>query len=108
MSAPTKPPQTWPSRHGWPTPAQGRDTLLLAPTNSIVDDLNARARTARLAAAVAEDRPNSRPGPETILADQLAASAGDIIRTRENARWLRLCATDYVRNGYRYEILEVG
>ncbi|MFT9656092.1 AAA family ATPase [Mycobacteroides abscessus] len=84
----------------------GRDSLLLAPTNPIVDDLNARARTARLSAAFA-DNPRYRIGRETILSDQLAASAGDIIRTRENARWLRLSTTDYVRNGYRYEIVEV-
>jgi ATP-dependent exoDNAse (exonuclease V) alpha subunit len=85
----------------------GRDSLLLAPTNGVVDDLNARARTARLAAAFA-DNPRYRIGPEAILSDQLAASAGDIIRTRENARWLPLSATDYVRNGYRYEILQVN
>ncbi|MGV0826768.1 AAA family ATPase [Mycobacterium syngnathidarum] len=84
----------------------GRDSLLLAPTNPIVDDLNARARTARISAAFAEN-PRYRIGRETILSDQLAASVGDIIRTRENARWLPLSATDYVRNGYRYEILEV-
>ncbi|MGV0772273.1 AAA family ATPase [Mycobacterium syngnathidarum] len=84
----------------------GRDSLLLAPTNPIVDDLNARARTARISAAFAEN-PRYRIGRETILSDNLAASVGDIIRTRENARWLPLSATDYVRNGYRYEILEV-
>lgn len=84
----------------------GRDSLLLAPTNPIVDELNARARTARLSAAFA-DNPCYRIGREAILSDQLAASAGDIIRTRENARWLPLSATDYVRNGYRYEILAV-
>ena len=85
----------------------GRDTLLLAPTNAIVDELNVRARTARLAALAHAD-PQWRPGRETVLADQLAASAGDIIRTRDNARWLRLSATDYVRNGYTYEVLDVG
>uniref|UniRef100_UPI0009FBDAAC MobF family relaxase n=1 Tax=Mycobacterium avium TaxID=1764 RepID=UPI0009FBDAAC len=87
--------------------AAGRDSLLLAPTNPIVDDLNARARTARIAAAIAAD-PNYRIGRETILSDHLAASAGDIIRTRDNARWLRLSRTDYVRNGYTFEITKVG
>ncbi|GBE67774.1 hypothetical protein MFM001_42360 [Mycobacterium sp. MFM001] len=87
--------------------AAGRDSLLLAPTNTIVDELNARARTARLSAATATD-PNYQIGRETILADQLAASAGDIIRTRDNARWLRLSRTDYVRNGYTFEITKVG
>ena len=85
----------------------GRDTLLLAPTNAIVDELNVRARSARLA-ALAQADPQWRPGRDTVLSDQLAASAGDIIRTRDNARWLRLSATDYVRNGYTYEVLEVG
>ena len=85
----------------------GRDTLLLAPTNAIVDELNVRARTARLA-ALAQADPQWRPGRETVLADQLAASSGDIIRTRDNARWLRMSATDYVRNGYTYEVLDVG
>ena len=85
----------------------GRDTLLLAPTNAIVDELNVRARSARLA-ALAQADPQWRPGRETVLSDQLAASAGDIIRTRDNARWLRLSATDYVRNGYTYEVLDVG
>jgi conjugative relaxase-like TrwC/TraI family protein len=85
----------------------GRDTLLLAPTNAIVDELNVRARCARLA-ALAQADPHWRPGRETVLADRLAASAGDIIRSRDNARWLRLSATDYVRNGYTFEVLEVG
>ena len=84
----------------------GRDTLLLAPTNAIVDELNVRARSARLA-ALAQADPQWRPDRETVLSDQLAASAGDIIRTHDNARWLRLSATDYVRNGYTYEVLEV-
>ncbi len=94
--------------HGWLTDQRaGRDTLLLAPTNAIVDELNVRARSARLAALAHAD-PQWRPGRETVLSDQLAASAGDIIRTRDNARWLRLSATDYVRNGYTYEVLDVG
>ena len=94
--------------HAWLADQRaGRDTLLLAPTNAIVDELNVRARTARLA-MLAQADPQWRPGRETLLSDQLAASAGDIIRTRDNARWLRLSATDYVRNGYTYEVLEVG
>ncbi|WP_023985470.1 MULTISPECIES: MobF family relaxase [Mycobacteriaceae] len=85
----------------------GRDSLLLGPTNAIVDDLNARARTARLAALIEAD-PNWGPGRETVLADQLRASVGDVIRTRRNARWLPLSGTDYVRNGYTFEILDVA
>ncbi len=85
----------------------GRDSLLLGPTNAIVDGLNARARTARLAALVEAD-PNWRQGRETVLADQLRASVGDVIRTRRNARWLPLSGTDYVRNGYTFEVLDVA
>ncbi|MGH3967633.1 MAG: AAA family ATPase, partial [Mycobacterium sp.] len=80
----------------------GRDSILLAPTNDIVDDLNARARRDRLAAA----DPKTLHGHEIILSDRLAASPGDLIRTRHNARWLRIGRTDYVRNGYRYQIIE--
>lgn len=77
----------------------GRDAILLAPTNDIVDDLNARARLDRLAAATSR-----RTGREVVLSDGLAASAGDVIRSRDNARRLRIGRTDYVRNGYRYTI----
>ena len=56
----------------------GRDSILLAPTNDIVDTLNARARLDRLAAA----DPKTLHGKEIILSDRLAASPGDLIRTR--------------------------
>ena len=56
----------------------GRDSILLAPTNDIVDELNARARRDRLAAA----DPKTLHGNEIILSDRLAASPGDLIRTR--------------------------
>lgn len=80
----------------------GRDSILLAPTNDIVDTLNARARLDRLAAA----DPKTLRGHEIVLSDRLAASPGDLIRTRRNARWLRLGRNDYVRNGYRFQIIE--
>ncbi|WP_454561886.1 MobF family relaxase [Mycobacterium haemophilum] len=79
----------------------GRDALLLAPTNDTVDALNARARLDRLTTQA------SSPGREVVLADQLAASAGDLVRARRNARWLRLGRSDFVRNGYRFHILSV-
>lgn len=80
----------------------GRDSLLLAPTNPTVNELNARARRDRLA-----DENITRIGREAILSDGLAASAGDIIRTRRNNRWLVLGRGDFVRNGYRYRITRV-
>ncbi|MCA4761179.1 relaxase domain-containing protein [Mycobacterium sp. SMC-2] len=82
----------------------GRDSILLAPTNDIVDALNTRARLDRLAAA----DPETLRGHEIVLSDRLAASPGDLIRTRRNARWLRLGRNDYVRNGYRFQIIETA
>ena len=79
----------------------GRDSILLAPTNAVVNDLNARAHVDRLSAT---GEPNGR---HVVLADHLAASAGDTIRTRSNARWLRIGGNDFVRNGYRYTITKV-
>jgi conjugative relaxase-like TrwC/TraI family protein len=79
----------------------GRDSLLLAPTSDTVDALNARARRDRLTAQA------SSPGREVVLADQLGASAGDLVRARRNARWLPLGPRDFVRNGYRFQILAV-
>lgn len=80
----------------------GKDSILLAPTNDIVDTLNARARLDRLAAA----DPKTLHGNEITLSDNLVASPGDLIRTRRNARKLRVGRKDYVRNGYRYQIIE--
>ncbi|MGE4361289.1 MAG: MobF family relaxase, partial [Mycolicibacterium sp.] len=85
----------------------GSDSLLLAPTNAIVNELNARARTARLAAAL-EANPHATPGRETTLSDGLTASVGDVIRTRRNNRSLALSTTDYVRNGYTFTIVDIA
>ena len=82
----------------------GKDSILLAPTNDIVDTLNARARLDRLAAA----DPKTLHGNEIILSDKLAASPGDLIRTRRNARRIHIGRNDYVRNGYRYQIIETN
>ena len=38
----------------------------------------------------------------------MAASPGDLIRTRRNARRIHIGRKDYVRNGYRYQIIETG
>ena len=85
----------------------GCDSLLLAPTNAIVTALNARARTARLAAAL-EANPRATLGRETVLSDGLAASVGDVIRTRRNNRSLKLSTTDFVRNGYTFTIVDIA
>ena len=76
-SAPTRPPPTWPIRHGGPTYA-GADSILLAPTNDVINELNARACADRLAAD-----PEAARAATVVLADQLHASVGDTIRTRK-------------------------
>jgi DNA primase catalytic core len=87
---------------------QGRDSLMIAPTRAVVADLNRRARAQRLT-----DEPTipgrSRPGQgkEARLADGNAASAGDIVITRKNDRWLRISRTDWVKNGDRWLISNV-
>ncbi|WP_188547579.1 MobF family relaxase [Rhodococcoides trifolii] len=84
---------------GWATDrAAGRDAVLLAPTLEVVNTLNARARTDRIAAG------GARPGREVRLSDGLAASAGDIICTRKNERRLPMTASDWVRNGDRWTV----
>ncbi|WP_227981079.1 MobF family relaxase [Nocardia spumae] len=79
----------------------GRNTLMLATTHDIVTDLNTRARTDRLTRTLAPH------GPEVVLADGLAASAGDIICTRRNNPRLPVGDNDWVRNGYRWTITTV-
>ncbi|MFI9503810.1 MobF family relaxase [Nocardia sp. NPDC052566] len=79
----------------------GRDTIMLAATHDVVTELNARARADRLA------RTGASVGAESRLCDGLAASAGDIIRTRRNNPKLRLGEQDWVRNGYTWTIIAV-
>ncbi|TPG25591.1 MobF family relaxase [Mycolicibacterium hodleri] len=82
--------------------AAGGDSILLAPTNDVINALNARARIDRLAAD-----PEDATAPTVVLADGLEASVGDTIRTRKNNRRIAIGRTDFVRNGYRYTITEV-
>lgn len=82
--------------------AAGKDSIMLAPTHDLVRQLNQRARTDRLAADGAPD-----PAHQVELADGLHASAGDIICTRRNDSRLTLAGTDYVRNGYRWRVVQI-
>ncbi|WP_163690302.1 MobF family relaxase [Mycolicibacterium gadium] len=82
--------------------AAGADSILLAPTNDVINELNARARSDRLAAD-----PDAASAATVVLADQLHASVGDTIRTRKNNRRITIGRSDFVRNGYRYTITEV-
>ncbi|MEU1956808.1 MobF family relaxase [Nocardia rhamnosiphila] len=81
--------------------AQGRDSILLAPTRELVGQLNALARDERLT------RTGGPTGPQVQLGDGLAASAGDIITTRRNNYSLWFSRTDHVRNGYRWQVRTV-
>jgi conjugative relaxase-like TrwC/TraI family protein len=80
--------------------AAGLDTIMLAPTRKLVDELNRQARDHFLGSHPA-DR-------EVRLADGNWASVGDVIITRTNDRRLRLIATDWVKNGDRWSITHVG
>ncbi|GAA2027477.1 hypothetical protein GCM10009740_16490 [Terrabacter terrae] len=82
----------------------GLDAIMLAPTRELVAQLNQRARTHRLHS----QQPGHDPGPEVTLADGNAASVGDVVITRSNDRRLRLTPTDWVKNGDRWTVLDVG
>ena len=87
--------------HAWVSDrAAGLDAIMIAPTRDLVAELNRRARAHRLdlSEAIAE----------VPLADGNRASAGDVIITRSNDRRLRLTATDWVKNGDRWTITNVG
>ena len=82
--------------------SNGLDAVMLAPTRDLVADLNARARAHRLA------EPGAMPtSGEVVLADGNHASVGDLVLTRSNDRRLRVTATDWVKNGDRWTVLNV-
>jgi conjugative relaxase-like TrwC/TraI family protein len=80
--------------------AAGLDTIMIAPTRNLVAELNRRARAHRL--------DHSPAASEVSLADGNQAGVGDVIITRANDRRLRLTATDWVKNGERWTITQVG
>src|SRR5215211_7355009 len=79
--------------------AAGLDAIMLAPTRELVSSLNQRAQDHRLAGAT--------PERQVELADGNRASVGDLIITRRNDRRLRVTATDWVKNGNRWIILQL-
>ena len=81
---------------------QGKDAVLLAPTVALVGELNARARSDRLATS------GKDPGWEAVLADGNKASAGDVVITRTNNRSLRWSRTNWVKNGDRWTVRQVS
>jgi ATP-dependent exoDNAse (exonuclease V) alpha subunit len=80
--------------------AAGLDAIMIAPTRNHVAELNARARAHRL--------DHSPAVSEVPLADGNRASVGDVLITRSNDRRLRLTATDWVKNGDRWTVTQVG
>ncbi|MEV0297076.1 MobF family relaxase [Nocardia sp. NPDC050710] len=87
--------------HAWLADyTDGRDTIMLAATHSVVDELNTLAREYRLTDV--ED-----PGPQVELGDGQHASAGDTIRTTLNNRRLSVGTNDFVRNGYQWTVTAV-
>src|SRR5829696_628177 len=80
--------------------ASGLDAIMLAPTRTLIAELNRKARDHRLG--------NVPARREVRLADGNQASVGDVIITRSNDRRLRLTATDWVKNGDRWTIIDVG
>lgn len=77
----------------------GRDSIMLAPTRDLVAQLNERARAHRLEGAEA--------GASVRLSDGLEASVGDQVITRSNNRRLRVSPTDWVKNGDRWQVVDV-
>ncbi|MDN5899216.1 MAG: relaxase domain-containing protein [Brachybacterium sp.] len=82
---------------------QGLDSMMLAPSRELVSDLNRRAQASRL-----EGADPTTLGPWAALADGNSATIGDIVVTRDNDRGLRVSATDWVKNGDRWTVLDVN
>ena len=79
--------------------AAGLDAIMLAPTRDLVRRLNQRAQDHRLA--------GTAPGRQVEIADGNRAGVGDLIITRRNDRRLRVTATDWVKNGDRWTVLNL-
>ncbi|WP_114905345.1 MobF family relaxase [Ornithinimicrobium murale] len=87
--------QSWQADRG-----QGRDAIMLAPTRELVAELNQKARAHRMEGT-------NDPCPARILSDGNEASVGDVIITRTNDRRLTMTATDFVKNGDRWTIVDL-
>ena len=86
--------------NAWQTDrSHGLDAVMLAPTRELVSRLNQRAQDHRLADTI--------PRRQVELADGNQAGVGDLIITRRNDRRLRTTATDWVKNGDRWTILNL-
>jgi DNA primase catalytic core len=95
----------------------GLDSIMLAPTRDLVSELNRQARAHRLAQQAADQQTTDPTGPAheagidsgpvRRLCDGNEASLGELIITRQNDRRLRTSATDWVKNGDRWKVLEI-
>lgn len=79
----------------------GRVSILMAPDNATVTELNRRARAERLLTSAVDDRRAVR------LAGDVDASAGDVVLTRHNDRRLRYGRDGWVRNGNLWTVEHV-
>ncbi|HEY6685374.1 MAG TPA: AAA family ATPase [Propionibacteriaceae bacterium] len=85
--------------NAWQTDrSHGLDAVMLAPTRELVSRLNQRAQDHRLADTI--------PRRQVELADGNHAGVGDLIITRRNDRRLRTTATDWVKNGDRFQLAD--
>lgn len=78
---------------------QGKKSLMLAHANTVVDELNGRARQDM----ITQGRVDSTAS--VVLRSGLEASAGDVVVTRLNERTLRTTGTDWVKNGDRWTVI---
>ncbi len=80
---------------------RGLDSVLVTEASRAVHALNARARAERILAH------DDDSGPEVELIEGARASSGDIVITRRNDRRLRALNGGWVRNGDRWQVLDV-
>ena len=78
--------------------AAGLASIMLAPTRELASQLNQRAQAHRL--------DGTTPGGGAALADGNIAHVGEQVITRANDRRLRVSATDWVKNGDRWTVLD--
>ncbi|WP_245618391.1 MobF family relaxase [Knoellia aerolata] len=78
------------------------DTIMLAPTRTLVSELNQRAQAHRITGSLL---PGS--GLRARLADGNTAYVGDTVLTRANDRRLRMTTHDWVKNGDRWTVRAV-
>ena len=86
--------------------AAGLDAIMLAPTRDLVSELNQRARAERLNGLTGEAG-LAGGASETLLSDGNRASVGELVISRENDRRLRTSASDWVKNGDRWMVLNI-